>query len=220
MHAQTEWLSWAGLFLTYHLLHHIIFHSAQQQQWICSFTALFLLLCFFSLSCIQLAFKQGRLWQGVNPAGGISPSPTKLLLLAIECQCAFLALPDELLDAHYSKNGPSEELYWVSRWMYKHAHVDRHTQEDMPLQTYVCTQHITHFHRQTYTHCKRIHFFTLTHRQLFTGVSTLMKYCVLNPSNAPCLQHILLLLHHHLFYRFTIVLQARNVNANVIESVS
>lgn len=33
----------------------------------------------------QLAFKQGLLWQGVNPARGISPSPTKLLLLAIEC---------------------------------------------------------------------------------------------------------------------------------------
>lgn len=160
MHAQTEWLSWAGLFLTYHLLHHIIFHSAQQQQqqqWIFSFTALFLLLCFFSLSCIQLAFKQGRLWQGVNPAGGISPSPTKLLLLAIECQCAFLALPDELLDAHYSKNGPLEEPFWVSRWMYKHAHADRHTQEDIPLQTYVCTQHIIH------AHIVNVHIFLHTH---------------------------------------------------------
>lgn len=51
----------------------------------------------------QLAFKQGLLWQGVNPARGISPSPTKLLLLAIECQCAFRALLDELLDAHHKK---------------------------------------------------------------------------------------------------------------------
>lgn len=106
MHAQTEWLWRAGLFLTYHLLHHIIFHSAEQQQQqrrIFSFTALFWLLCFCSLSRIQLAFKQGLLWQGVNPARGISPSPTKLLLLAFECQCAFLALPDELLDAHHNK---------------------------------------------------------------------------------------------------------------------
>lgn len=111
IYAQTHWLLWAGLCLTYHLLHHIIFHSAQhQQQRIFSFTALFLLLCFFSLSCIQLAFKQGWFWQDVNPAGGISPSPTKLLRLAFECQCTFLALPDELLDVHYSKNVPLKEF--------------------------------------------------------------------------------------------------------------
>ena len=30
--AQTLWLSRAGLFLTYHLLHHVIFHSAQQSS--------------------------------------------------------------------------------------------------------------------------------------------------------------------------------------------
>lgn len=64
--------------------------------WFCSYVSP-------SLSRIQPAFKAGRCWQGINPAGGISPSPTKLLLLPIECQSAFLALPDELLDAHYSK---------------------------------------------------------------------------------------------------------------------
>lgn len=118
-------------------------------------------LCFFSLSCIQLAFKQGRLWQGVNPAGGISPSPTKLLLLAIECQCAFLALPDELLDAHYSKMA-SYKSSFESLGECTHAHMQTYTLKKnyMPSQTYVCTQthffrhtmYLVHFHSHTFTH--------------------------------------------------------------------
>lgn len=56
MHIVTlrAWLSKTGQFLTYHLLHHIIFHSAKQQQQqhrIFSFS--------FSYSRLQLAFKQG-----------------------------------------------------------------------------------------------------------------------------------------------------------------
>lgn len=134
MHAQTEWLSCAALFQTYHLLHHSIFHSAQQQQWIFSFTSLFLLLCFFSLSCIQLAYKQGRFWQGVNPAGGISPSPTKLFTSGDRVPARVSSsLWWTLGCTLWQKKWPFSGALCVSRWTHtcRQTHSRRHTIANM-----------------------------------------------------------------------------------------
>ena len=108
MQAQTEWLWWAGLVLTYHLLHHIIFHSArQQQQQQYSLSPPCSLASYVSSLLLESNWllKTGSALAGRKSSRRDFPllHPQSFYFWQIECQRAFRALSDRLLDAHRSK---------------------------------------------------------------------------------------------------------------------
>ena len=108
MQAQTEWLWWAGLVLTYHLLHHIIFHSArQQQQQQYSLSPPCSLASYVSSLLLESNWllKTGSALAGRKSSRRDFPllHPQSFYFWQIECQRAFRALSDQLLDAHRSK---------------------------------------------------------------------------------------------------------------------